>query len=185
MRLRYFIACIITTLPGIGLAQTSTPPSPVLEARALTSSFQKELKAELVSAMKKGGPTHAIEVCKIQAPKISKEIGLSSGWTIARTSLKTRNTANKPSKLERSILEDFEKRQVSGESLAAMEWWDKSGGTFQYMKAIPMGDVCTVCHGATIAPAVKDKLLKLYPLDMATGFKPGEIRGAFTLKKEY
>lgn len=47
------------------------------------------------------------------------------------------------------------------------------------MRAIPMKEQpCAACHGTSIAPEVKDKLAELYPTDKATGFKPGELRGA-------
>ena len=50
------------------------------------------------------------------------------------------------------------------------------------MKAIPMQEPCALCHGKTLAPQIGDKIKSLYPLDQATGFELGEIRGAFTVK---
>ena len=52
---------------------------------------------------------------------------------------------------------------------------------FRYMKAIPTGGVCVACHGASLNPKVAAKLDSLYPGDKARGFKPGDIRGAFTV----
>ena len=39
------------------------------------------------------------------------------------------------------------------------------------------------CHAAVIMPAVEARLKDLYPADQARGFKPVDIRGAFTLQK--
>jgi len=49
------------------------------------------------------------------------------------------------------------------------------------MKAIPMrAEPCLLCHGAP-EPALKAEIDRLYPQDQATGFRPGELRGAFTV----
>ncbi|GGD52605.1 hypothetical protein GCM10011357_05560 [Lacimicrobium alkaliphilum] len=55
---------------------------------------------------------------------------------------------------------------------------------FRYMQAIPVDGVCLACHGADIASSTKQMLVKYYPHDQATGYKAGELRGAFSLIKE-
>ena len=47
-----------------------------------------------------------------------------------------------------------------------------------------VGEVCLKCHGENIDPAVKAKLGELYPNDKATGYKLGDLRGAFTVRQE-
>ncbi|MCW8888513.1 MAG: DUF3365 domain-containing protein, partial [Gammaproteobacteria bacterium] len=55
---------------------------------------------------------------------------------------------------------------------------------FRMMKAIPTAQKpCLMCHAGTIKPPVEAKLKSLYPDDKARGYKAGDIRGAFTLKK--
>jgi hypothetical protein len=54
---------------------------------------------------------------------------------------------------------------------------------FRYMKAIPADDVCLMCHGKNIPDNLSAELKQLYPNDQATGFKKGDIRGAFTAIK--
>ncbi len=39
------------------------------------------------------------------------------------------------------------------------------------------------CHGDTVDPGLKQKILALYPEDQAIGFRQGDMRGVFTLKK--
>jgi hypothetical protein len=51
------------------------------------------------------------------------------------------------------------------------------------MKAIPTGAVCLACHGETIAPPIAAKINELYPQDQATGFREGDLRGAFVVTK--
>jgi len=38
-----------------------------------------------------------------------------------------------------------------------------------------------ICHGEKTDPAVGAKLKTLYPQDQATGYKQGDVRGAFTI----
>jgi len=49
------------------------------------------------------------------------------------------------------------------------------------MKAIPTGEGCLKCHGQNIAPEITAKLKENYPDDKATGFKLGDVRGAFSI----
>jgi len=56
---------------------------------------------------------------------------------------------------------------------------------FRFIKATEIPPLsktpCLKCHGENIDPQVAAKLDKLYPNDMARGYKPGIIRGAFTI----
>ena len=49
------------------------------------------------------------------------------------------------------------------------------------MKAIGTQPVCTLCHGASIAPEGTAALDALYPEDRAREFEVGDIRGAFSI----
>lgn len=60
---------------------------------------------------------------------------------------------------------------------------EKGHKVFRMMKAIPTTEVCTKCHGETLAAPVAAKLDELYSADQARGYKVGDQRGAFTLKK--
>ena len=56
--------------------------------------------------------------------------------------------------------------------------------TFRYLKAIGTGPMCLGCHGSDLAGDLDAKLAELYPGDKARGFATGELRGAFTVKKD-
>jgi hypothetical protein len=171
-------------------ATPSTPASnpQAEEAKGLIKSFAGTLKGELEAAMKAGGPTQAIKVCKERAPAIAKDISTKSGWDVGRTSLKTRNTElNAPDDWERAVLNRFDERRAAGEpadSLAFGEVVEVNGTRqFRFMKAIPTGDVCLACHGTQIAPEVAAALDDAYPGDQARGYTIGDVRGAFSLSK--
>ncbi|RMG50074.1 MAG: DUF3365 domain-containing protein [Gammaproteobacteria bacterium] len=155
------------------------------ETRKVVKEFAGELKATLQSAMKAGGPESAITVCNQAAPAIARGISEKYGWEIGRTSLRLRNPANAPDEWERKVLEDFERRKAAGEPVQKLEHAEvvqtDHGKVYRYMKAIPTGKVCLTCHGTNIQPALAKRIKTLYPEDKATGFRPGDIRGAFTV----
>jgi len=110
---------------------------------------------------------------------------------VARTSLKTRNSANAPDAWEKKVLQQFEERRAAGENPAQMAHYEivEENGqrNFRFMKAIGMPPLdkmpCLKCHGENIDPKITAKLDELYPDDQARGYKPGQIRGAFTITK--
>lgn len=156
-------------------------------SRMAIADFMGTLKHELVSAMKAGGPVNAIGVCNEKAPAIAKTKQQQLGFEIGRVSLKNRNPDNAPDEWEALVLELFETLKKLGNAPGSLEYYDivetDAGREFRYMKAIPTGKVCTKCHGTEISPKVAAKLKELYPGDKATGFKVGDIRGAFTIRQ--
>ena len=154
-------------------------------SRAAIKSFAGALQEQLMSAMAAGGLTAPIDVCKIAAPEIAAEASDAQGWRIGRTSLKLRNPANAPDAWELSVLRDFEARKAAGEDPVGIDHAEfavvDGQRAFRYMKAIGTQPVCTLCHGAGIAPEVGAALDALYPEDRARGFEVGDIRGAFSI----
>jgi hypothetical protein len=177
-------------LAGQAMAQEAAKSADALtaEARGVAGNFAKKLKGELAGAMKSGGPVKAIAVCNTAAPAIAKEVS-ANGWTVKRTSLKLRNPDAVPDAWEKATLELFEAEKAKGADLKTLERSEvaeKDGKkTFRYMKAIPTAaKPCLACHGSDIKEPVKAKLTALYPKDQATGYKEGDIRGAFSLSKQ-
>ncbi len=152
-------------------------------SKDMVKAFGGKLKGKLQAAMKSGGPIAAINVCNEQAPLIAKELSEKSGWDIHRTSLKPR--ATKPDAWEKRMMEAFEKQKEKGDGFKRLFVQDiaEANGkpAFRFMQAIETKQVCLVCHGENIAPAIAAKIQELYPQDTATGFKLGDIRGAFSI----
>ncbi len=160
----------------------------IQQARSLIKQYGGNLKHELKTAIKQEGIAKAVEVCHLKAPDIAKDTSKQSGWTVRRTSLKVRNLEDAPDKWEFAVLKKFEARKQAGESVKTMDYSEnvsKNGQTwFRYMKAIPTQKVCLKCHGEKLGATVSKQLDSLYPFDQATGFKVGDIRGAFSLSKK-
>jgi hypothetical protein len=178
--MRLLIAALLFT----GLVQAELDTEQLSkEAEGQIKLFAAELMPALKKGLKSGGPEQAIGLCNLKAPDIAEKHS-QGDWLVGRTSLKARNTHNRPDQWEQHVLEDFERRKAAGEPVAQLEASFVENGQFRYMKAIPTGNLCLNCHGEAISPAVAAKLDVLYPDDQARGFKVGDIRGAFTLSRQ-
>ncbi len=182
------VAAAILSASPIAMAadETASRTSLLQQARSLVSAFSEKLKNQLMEAMNAGGPVTAVEVCKIAAPVIAREISIE-GWSVGRTALKLRNPQNKPDEWERQTLESFVAEKVKGANAATLERTDlvevNGVRTFRFMRAIPTGELCLSCHSSELKDPLRAKIIELYPADQAVGFKLGDIRGAFTLSK--
>lgn len=186
MRNRILLAAtLMVASPALVFAESTAHLSD--EANSLIKQFATSLQGELVSAIKAGGPSHAVAVCEERAPAIAKRLSDRSDWTIGRTSLKTRNPDNAPDAWETKVLNQFEGLKAEGNPVQPMSYAAvvRSDGQkqYRYMKPIPTQEVCLACHGKQLDSAVADALEAAYPEDQATGYSVGDIRGAFTLSK--
>jgi hypothetical protein len=180
-------------------SQVSSSESPANEQKAVlkaqlesakktTKIFGSTLKGELQKAMKAGGPVNALTVCNTKAIPITEKVAKEQGAQLSRVSLKNRNPKNVPNEWQKAVLEDFDARAAKGEDVKAMAFAKmvEDGGKkqFRFMKALPTGKLCLRCHGSKLAPEVSAKLAELYPEDKATGYKPGQVRGAIVITKD-
>ncbi|WP_220465117.1 DUF3365 domain-containing protein [Colwellia sp. MB02u-9] len=181
------LTSVLVMSPLLVNADETLPMQDIQQARSLVKAFGSDLKSVLITTMKTAGPIKALEVCNTQAGAIAEKNSALSAWNIARTSLKVRNTSNAPDVWEATILRQFEIRKAAGEDINTMEHSEVvqvgEKTVLRYMKAIPTGGLCLACHGSKLADDVSNKVNALYPNDQATGFKLGDIRGAFTLQK--
>ena len=182
------LAAACALLLGGQAAFAAHHPDPLLnEARQAAKALGGKLKGEVMKSMKTKGPVGTIDFCSQRAPEIAREVSQQTGWEVGRTSLKYRNPANRPDDWERQVLESFEARKAAGEPVKALEHGEivevDGRKYYRYMKAIPTGKPCLNCHAAEVKPGVEQALKRLYPEDRARGFKLGDIRGAFTLRK--
>jgi hypothetical protein len=160
------------------------------EARKASGALIQTLGGELKTALGEKGPEGAISVCKERAPQIAAEVSKQSGLQIKRVSPKNRNPAGVPDAWEAEAQAGLEKRLAAGEKPETLETWQvvstAQGKQFRYAKALPVQQVCLTCHGdpATISDGVKARLAAEYPLDKATGYAPGMLRGIVSVKRQ-
>lgn len=149
----------------------------------LIGEFSGELRSRLVAAIKSSGPTGAINECRLAAPAVADSMS-QQGWTIRRVTDKTRNQDNRATLAEKNIMAIFTgsiqpKRKFFG------DWkTEDSVTTYTYYKPIFVKKACLQCHGdlQTLAPGVYQAVKKHYPIDKATGYKEGDLRGMFVVE---
>lgn len=161
----------------------------VAETRKTAQGIPPKLLAMVQAEIEKGSFVGAIDACSNQAPKMAAQASQNTGWAIRRVSLKNRNPKATPDAWEKEALQEFDRRALAGENPASLEKVEfvNEGGTrtLRYLKALPTQSLCLNCHGApeTMAPEVKAQIAKIYPNDLAVGYREGQVRGALTIKR--
>lgn len=157
------------------------------EARDIVKQYAGALQKTLKASIMTSGPASAIRSCQVHAPGISQQTAALTGWQVARTSEKFRNPNNQPNRWEREVLSDFSRKAEQGTPIGNLEHYEiineNGQATFRYMKAIEVNNLCLNCHGTHVSGPVKEAIRSLFPADQATGYRNGDLRGAFTLKK--
>jgi hypothetical protein len=160
------------------------------ESRGLAKSMQGQLAPLLMKEINERGPDGAIGVCTTIAPAVASDLSRKNGVKVSRVSLRTRNPVlGTPDAWEQRVLAEFDRRAAAGEKPDAIEFGEivtePAGRSWRYMKALPVAQLCTNCHGPaeSLAPAVKARLQAEYPHDKAIGYSVGQIRGAVTVKR--
>ncbi len=147
----------------------------VQQAREALMPLKKGLKGALQKAMSEGGPEAAIDVCRIEAPRIA-EAASGEGVEVGRTSHRVRNPRNEPTEWMKPWVDAYLSTPREETTWQAKELPD---GRFAYVEPIYTEQMCTVCHGTELAPGIKAALAEKYPQDKATGFAEGDLRGMF------
>lgn len=159
------------------------------DARKASGALIQKLGGELKQAMTTQGPEGAISVCKERAPQIAAEVSKQFNFDAKRVSPKNRNPAGVPDAWEAEAQAGLEKRLAAGEKPETLDTWQvvstSTGKQFRYAKALPVQPLCLTCHGdpAGIPSGVKARLATEYPLDKATGYAPGMVRGIISIKR--
>lgn len=181
MIVRNVLLAVAVLLPLTACSE-NTPPEWVSEARAKSGQLGSKLISALNDALE--GPSGGVRVCNVEAPEIAERVS-GDRFNVGRTALRVRNPANAPDDWEESVLQRFERRMKEGADPAGLEAWQveniDGNRVGRFMKAIPTGQKCVICHGESIAPGLAETIEKRYPQDRATGFAPGDLRGAFTV----
>ncbi len=149
-------------------------------ARAAAGTLGETLKGRLMESMKEGGPAAAAEVCASEAQALTAKVGEEAGVSVGRASLKRRNPANEGPDWVRAWLEASD-----GAPAAQLEGFARvddtpDGPRARVLVPLAVGGPCLTCHGPVeaIPQEVAALLAERYPEDMATGYAPGDLRGA-------
>lgn len=158
-----------------------TPEAALAHTRAAAQDVGKGLKQRLHAALQSGGPAEAVTACNTQAPKVSASVEDRTGVTVGRSSLRLRNpdNANAPHWVA-AWLDAQGERPVEGVTGISEVVQTEGGPQARVLVPIGVEPVCVTCHGPaeSLAPPVAARIQALYPNDRATGYAPGDLRGA-------
>lgn len=189
-RTSWFALSVSALLAGCaGAPSAEEQAAMAADARKASGALIQQLGGELKAALGEKGPEGAISVCKERAPQIAAEVSKQSGLDVRRVSPKNRNPAGVPDAWEAQAQAGLEKRLAAGEKPETLDTWQvvstPQGRQFRYAKALPVQPLCLTCHGdpAAMSDGVKARLAAEYPLDKATGYAPGMLRGIVSVKR--
>jgi hypothetical protein len=147
----------------------------------------KTLGQNMQKKMKSGGTLHALDFCSNQAYSLTQEVNqkLPRGVSVKRVSVKYRSPDNIPSQKERTILESLQSLKNSNVILPKYVIQKVDKNTYKYYKPLIINKkACLKCHGDIKDIAIKHEIANKYPLDSATGYKMGDLRGAIIVTIE-
>jgi Protein of unknown function (DUF3365) len=184
------LALLLTGCTTPGTETTKPDPKQVEEMRAAAKTLLTQLGGKLKEEMAANGPESAVGVCKTIAPQIAADVSKQTGFQVGRVGTRVRNAeSGTPDAWDAKALAIFAERMANGEKPDTMELAEvvnePAGKTLRYAKAIAVQPVCVTCHGSaeSIPEGVKARLQAEYPLDKATGYSVGELRGAVVVKR--
>lgn len=159
------------------------------QMRTTAADFMNELKGTLTNQIKANGLLSALNVCSDTAQVLTNKFGLQRGVFIQRVSFRNRNENNFPDDYEQTVLNNFQEmlennKLDSNTDLA--ELVDEGGFTYlRYMKPILIQPECLNCHGnlSSMQKEIRRQIRERYPKGKAYDYKPGDLRGAISIKK--
>ena len=144
---------------------------------------QQTLSSNLMTAMQAGGVAQAVPFCNVNAYPLTDSMAQHHKVKVRRTALRYRNSNNAPADPELIVLEHFQAEldagRQPGPSLSAI-----SNEEVAFYSPILLVSQCTKCHGDVeeeIGEENYELIRSMYPEDLATGFKEGELRGMWSL----
>ncbi len=159
------------------------------QMRTTAADFMDELKGILLKQLQTNGVVSALDVCSDTAQVLTNEFGLQRGVFIKRISVKNRNTNNFPDAYEQNALNVFQEmlrnKKLDGKTELAELVKEGEFTYLRYMKPILIQPECLSCHGSksSMLEEVSSLIAERYPNDKALDYKPGELRGAVSIKK--
>jgi Protein of unknown function (DUF3365) len=184
----------------IGCAKPVNPtaapsPLPTLTAEVEQAAVQRGkviaaetfglLSTNLQSAIQSGGISNALPFCSLAASPLTAGIAEKHGVTLKRITHKARNPAGKANETELAVLKAFANALATSTNppppfatnLVAAQ------ATF-FAPIIIANELCLKCHGEPDKDISAENLAIIqhhYPKDEATGFKLGQLRGAWRI----
>ncbi len=153
--------------------------------RAIAGEAFALLSTNLARALADGGLTNALPYCSEKARPLTESVAAAHQVRLRRISHKPRNPTNVPAAGELAILRGFQLTLGRGEPPTPVVRADEAGTVVFYSPIVITNPLCLQCHGVVgqdLQPATVETLRRLYPEDQATGFRLGDLRGAWRIE---
>jgi hypothetical protein len=152
----------------------------IQKGNEITNLAQSVLLANVSQAMQAGGPVYAVEFCNLKASSIIDSLNRVNNCEISRVSDKNRHPENNlKTAADKNLWALFEAGSVTDTLI-------QENKKLVYYKPIKTAmPACLKCHGvpgSDIDEATTEKLLNLYPNDLATGYQINDFRGLWKIE---
>ncbi|MEG9328423.1 DUF3365 domain-containing protein [Salinimicrobium catena] len=142
---------------------------------------QQLLGQNLMREIQKNGTLEALEFCNLQAIPLTDSVANKFDASVQRVSDRNRNPVNSANSEEKAIIEVFKREMSAGKDPQPVLKMKRDSVGFYY--PLVTITLCLQCHGKQeeMEFEVKEKILKLYPQDKATGYSENEVRGIWKI----
>ncbi|MCC6822103.1 MAG: DUF3365 domain-containing protein [Verrucomicrobia subdivision 3 bacterium] len=170
----------------------AVPAAPSAEVQKGAIQIGKSIAAEtfsllssnLQAAIQQGGVSNALPFCSLAASPLTAGMAGKHGVTIRRMTHKSRNPADRADTTELAILNHFA-AALTGTNPPPPLVTNLTSSTATFFAPIILNnELCLKCHGEPgkdISAENVAIIQRLYPQDDATGFKLGQLRGAWRI----
>lgn len=201
--MKYLATCLLLPLLLLmGCSKSRAPETPTTSAPPATLSAEAQLAAfhrgkaivaetfsllssNLQTAIQQGGVSNALPFCSLAASPLTAGMAGKHGVAIRRITHKPRNPADRADTTELAILQQFE-TALTGTNLPPPLVTNLTASTATFFAPIILNhELCLKCHGEPgkdISAVNSAVIRRLYPQDEATGFKLGQLRGAWRIE---
>jgi hypothetical protein len=156
----------------------------VQSGKAIAAETFSLLSSNLQSAIQSGGVSNALPFCSLAASPLTAGMAGKHGVSLRRVTHKPRNPAGRANATERAIVNQFA-AALTGTNPPPPLVTNFTASTVTFFAPIVLNnELCLKCHGAPgqdISPENVAVIQGLYPQDEATGFKLGDLRGAWRI----
>jgi len=177
-----------------GSSPTALQPPPALAAEVQQAAVQRGkaiatetfglLSTNLQTALQSGGVSNALPFCSLAASPLTAGMAGKHGVTLRRVTHKPRNPAGRADASELTILNQFSAALTGTNPPPPLVTNFTAGAVTFFAPIVLNNELCLKCHGAPgqdISPENVAVIQGLYPQDEATGFKLGDLRGAWRI----
>lgn len=151
----------------------------------IAMSTQQVLGTTLKAKIAEGGPENAIAFCNLRALPITDSLAKTHHARIRRVSNKTRNGVNRANSEALRLMKHYNDQLAKGEALQGVVFVKEDH--IQTYYPIITAPLCMQCHGSPVTDikaGTMSSILERYPADRAKGYKPGELRGLWSIQFE-